>query len=97
MYARATLALINIDKIEQFRKIYEESVVPAAKKQNGFRGISLMVNLKTGEGMSISYWDNEEDALANEKSRYYQEQVAKFIPFYKRQPIREGYEILIKV
>jgi heme-degrading monooxygenase HmoA len=97
MYARATLALINIDKIEQFRKIYEESVVPAAKKQKGFRGISLMVNLKTGEGMSISYWDNEEDALANEKSRYYQEQVAKFIPFYKRQPIREGYEILVKV
>jgi heme-degrading monooxygenase HmoA len=97
MYARVTSALIDIKRIEQFRKIYEKSVVPAAKKQKGFKGISLMVNPKSGEAMSISYWDTEEDALANEKNLYYQEQVAKFIPAYKRQPIREGYEILVKV
>jgi hypothetical protein len=50
MYARATLALINIDKIEQFRKIYEESVVPAAKKQKGCPypiGITKKMHLPT--------------------------------------------------
>ncbi len=97
MYARVTIALVDVERIEQFQKIYENSVVPAAKKQKGFRGISLMFNPKTGEGMSISYWDTEEHALANEKSLYYQQQVAKFIPFFKRDPRREGYEILVKV
>jgi len=97
MYARVTSARILPERIEQFKKIYEKSVVPAAKKQKGFKGICLMINPRTGEGLSIGYWNSEEDALANEKNLYYQEQVAKFIPFYQRQPIREGYEILVKV
>ncbi|MDH4218721.1 MAG: hypothetical protein OEY18_01750 [Candidatus Aminicenantes bacterium] len=96
MYARVTSARIAGDRIEPFKKIFEESVVPAAKKQKGFQGISLMVNLETGEGLAIGYWDSEEDCLASEKNLYYQQQVAKFIPFYIMQPIREGYEILVQ-
>ena len=96
MYARVTSAQTDPKNIEQVRKIYAESVVPAAKKQKGFRAISLMINLETGDVLSISYWNSEEDAVATEKNLYYQEQVAKFIPFYNRDPIREGYEVLIQ-
>jgi heme-degrading monooxygenase HmoA len=93
MYARVTSAEIFKDKINQFIEIYREYVVPAAKKQKGFKGIRLLVDWKTGKGMSITYWESEEDALSNEKSLYYQEQVARFISFYARQPIREGYDV----
>jgi heme-degrading monooxygenase HmoA len=96
MYARITSAQIALDKIDRFKKIYEESVVPAARKQKGFKGICLMVDPKTGEGISMTFWESEQDALANEKNLYYQRQVAKFIPFYKRQPIREGFEVLFE-
>lgn len=97
MYARVTSAQVLPEKVGQLKKIFEKSVVPAAKKQKGFQGITLMVNLKTGEGLSIGYWNSEEDALANEKNLYYQEQVAKFVSLYTKQPIREGYEILVRV
>jgi heme-degrading monooxygenase HmoA len=93
MFARVTSAEIFKEKIDQFIEIYEEYVVPAAKKQKGFRGVHLLVDRKTGKGMSITYWENEENALANEKSLYYQEQVAKFITFFSQQPIRDGYEV----
>ncbi len=93
MYARVTSAEIFKEKIDQFIEIYAEYVVPEAKQQKGFKGIHLLIDRKSGEGMAISYWESEEDALANEKSRYYQEQVARFITFYARQPIREGYEV----
>ncbi len=96
MYARVTSAEIFKEKIDQFIEIYEEYVVPAAKKQKGFKGIHLLVDRKTGTGMSITYWESEEDALANEKSLYYQEQVARFIPFYAKHPIRDGYEVLVQ-
>jgi heme-degrading monooxygenase HmoA len=96
MFARVTSAKIFVDKIDQLKKIYKENVVPAAKKQRGFRGICLMVNRKTGEGLSIGYWDTEEDALANETNLFYQQQVARFLPFYSRDPIREGYEVLVQ-
>ena len=96
MFARVTSARIDKDKIDQFKKIYEENVVPAAKKQKGFKGICLMVDRKTGEGLSISYWATEVDVLSTEKNLYYQQQVARFLPFYTRDPIREGFEVLVQ-
>jgi heme-degrading monooxygenase HmoA len=96
MYARVTSGRIDADRIKQFKKIFENSVVPAAKKQKGFKGICLLIDPKTGEGLSIGYWETEEDALANESNLYYQTQVARFLPFYTRDPIREGYEVLVK-
>jgi heme-degrading monooxygenase HmoA len=95
MYARVTSAQIDPKNIEKLKKIYEESVVPAAKKLKGFRGISLMINPETGDGLSIGYWSSEEDCIATEKNLFYQEQVAKFIPFYVKHPIRDGYEVMV--
>jgi hypothetical protein len=95
MFARATSGQVDPKNIEQCVKIYEESVVPAAKAQKGFVAISLLVNPETGDFLSIGYYESEENAVANERNLYYQEQVAKFIPFYVKDPIREGYEVLI--
>lgn len=96
MFARLTRAQVMVDRIDEFINRYKESVVPAAKSQKGFQGIYLLIDRNTGQGLSMTFWDSEEDALANEKSRYYQEQVAKFINFYIQPPIREGYEVVIQ-
>jgi hypothetical protein len=44
----------------------------------------------------ISLWDTEEDAVANEESGYYQEQVARFKDFFAAPPVREGYEVSVQ-
>ena len=96
MDARVTTAQIDPKNIEKFKAIFEESVVPAIKKQIGFEEIILMSNPKTGAGMVISYWKSEEDAIATDKNLFYQEQAAKFLPFFTRDPIREGFEVLVR-
>ncbi|MBA7569294.1 hypothetical protein ES708_11033 [subsurface metagenome] len=96
MFARFTTAQIKVKRIDEFIKRYEESVVPAARTQKGYCGVYLFVDRKTGNAVAASLWDKEEDALANEQNLYYQEQVAKFITFYKKNPIREGYEVCVK-
>lgn len=96
MFARLTRVQIKVDRIDESIKRYEESVIPAAKSQKGYSGAYLLINRQSGEGISITLWESEEDALANEESRYYQEQVAKFINFYSRPPIREGYEVSVR-
>ncbi len=96
MYARVTTAQIDPKDREKFTAIFEESVVPAARKQKGFEEIVLMINPKTGEGMVIGYWNSEEDATATDKNLFYQEQAAKFLPFFTRDPIREGFEVYVK-
>ena len=96
MFARLTIVQSMPDKIDEVTKIYEESVVPAAKSQKGFKGVYMLVDRETGKGVSISLWDSEEDAIANEKSGYYQEQVGKFKDFFTAPPVQEGYEVAVQ-
>jgi len=96
MFARLTRFQVRVDTIDQMKKIYEESVVPAAKSQKGYQGNYWLIDRKTGKGMAITLWNSEEDALANEESHFYQEQLEKFIDFLTAPYIREGYEIVVQ-
>ncbi len=98
MFARLTIFQGKSDKIDEAIKIYKENVVPAAKSQKGFRGIYLLTDRKTGKGISMSLWDSEDDAIANQQSGYYQEQVGKFkdVDFFTAPPVREGYEVSLQ-
>ena len=96
MFARFTIVQSAIDKIDEVIKLYEDSVVPAAKSQNGYRGAYLFTDRQTGKGYSISLWDSEEDAIANEQSGYYREQVGKFAEYFTGPPVQEGYEVSVQ-
>lgn len=96
MFARLTIVQVNIDKLDETRKIYEESVIPAQKLERGFRGSYLLSDRKTGKGIAITLWDSEEDAIANEQSGFYQEQINKFKGLFTAPPVREGYEVSVQ-
>ncbi len=95
MFARVTTLQFRTDNIDEVLKIYNESVVPAAKSQKGFKRIFFFLDWETGKAHSIALWETKEDAVANEKSLYYQEQLTKFLPFYKTAPLKEGFEVLV--
>ena len=96
MFARLSIVQVKIDKLDETRKIFEESVIPAAKSQKGYRGGYLLTDRKTGKGISITLWDSEDDAIANEQSGYYQKQISKFKDFFTAPPVREGYEVSLQ-
>ena len=95
-FARVTITQSKIESFDEMVKLYSESVVPAAKSQKGYLGILLLTDRTTGKAISIALWESEEDAIANEKSGYYQEQVAKFKEYFTAAPVREGYEVSVK-
>ncbi len=96
MFARLITVQTNKDKVDETIEIYRENVVPAAKSQKGYRETYLLTDSKTGKGVSITLWDSEEDAIANEQSGYYQEQLDKFKDVFTAPPVREGYEVSIQ-
>lgn len=93
MFARVTMFQMKSDKVDEAIKIYKESVTPVRKAQKGAAGSYLLTDRKTGKGMAISLWDSEEDAIANEQSGYYQEQLNKFKDAFAAPPVRGGYEV----
>ena len=94
MFARALRSRIKPDKLDELTKVVQGSVIPAAKSQKGFRGFYYFADRKTGKSMSISFWESEEDAIANEKSGYVKEQLDKVAPYRTEESVREGYDVV---
>ena len=95
MFARMTILQVKPERIDDGIKIYRTSVVPEAKKQKGYRGACLLVDRASGKSISVTFWRSEKNAVANEESLYYQEQLVKFLSLLAGPMIREGYEVSV--
>ena len=95
MLARMTFLQVKPESIEEGISIFRTSVIPAAKKQTGFRGACLLVDRDTGKCIVVTFWRNEMDVRASEENRHYQEQLVKGLHLFAGPPIREGYEVTI--
>lgn len=79
--------------IEDARKIWDESVMPAIKDEKGFIGGWLMVSEDQDEGIAVAIWESKEDAEVITKSGLYQEQVKKFVALIKSMEGRKYYNV----
>ncbi|HUU38897.1 MAG TPA: antibiotic biosynthesis monooxygenase [Candidatus Desulfaltia sp.] len=96
MFARILRSRLKIDKIDEATRTFREGVIPLCREQRGFKGGYFLSDPKTGESVAITFWESREAMLANEQSHFFQEQVAKFIPFYTKPPVREAYEVILQ-
>ena len=97
MFERTTTMQLKIAFIDEALEIYKNSIVPAAQAQEGLVGLNLFLDRNSGKAISIAIWESEENAKANEESYYYQEQLIKLLSFYAYPPIKEGFEVVIKI
>jgi heme-degrading monooxygenase HmoA len=97
MFARATVMMGRPETMDEAAKIFNESVIPAAKQQKGFKGALFLTAPNSGKGMSVTLWDTEDDLKAGENSGYFKEQIAKFGPLLAGPPTRELFVVAAKV
>ncbi|MBW2465821.1 MAG: antibiotic biosynthesis monooxygenase [Deltaproteobacteria bacterium] len=93
MHARVILGKVKIDKQEEAIRIYQESVMPEAKKQKGFKSMNLLTDPETSKFISITIWETEDDMIAGESSGYLQEQLAKISPLFVGPPSIQHYVV----
>ena len=97
MHAIAATIQVQPGKMQEGIDIYNNSVVPAAKAQKGFRGAYLMTDANSGKALSITVWESEADVIAGESSGgYYQEQIAKFGSLMVGPPNLDHYEVSVE-
>ncbi|MFQ6050638.1 MAG: antibiotic biosynthesis monooxygenase family protein [Candidatus Hydrothermarchaeota archaeon] len=97
MHARVVTVQIQPGKMEETISLYRDSVVPAAKQQQGFKGALLLTDSNTGKALSIVLWETEADMKVTEASGYFQEQIAKFAALFAAPPVTEHYEVRVQV
>lgn len=96
MYARTLKIKTAVERIDEAAMLFEESVIPLCKQQSGYQGSVFLADRKNGENLMITLWRTKEDMLDNERSRFFQEQVSKFIGFFTAPPIREEFEVVFR-
>jgi heme-degrading monooxygenase HmoA len=68
MYCRVIRLRGDASKTDDAIKLWSHEILPTIKTQSGFAGATLIGNRKTGESLSVSYFETEQamkDARAN--------------------------------
>ena len=94
MWVRLTFVKVQLDKLDELRKIYYEELVPAAKAQKGNEAVFLLESVdEEGEVISLSAWDSKENGDTYEASGTYAELVNKVKHTFASPPTLKSYEV----
>ncbi len=94
MFARVTFVQVAPEDVGDSIRLFDESVIPAAREEEGFQGAMLLVR-ENGEAMAIDLADTLEHLQANERSGFYQSQVDKFRDKIVGHPRREVFRVAV--
>ena len=96
MFARVTTLQLQPGKLDEFLRIFQDAIAPAAAAQPGFGGITLMTDPRIGKVLAVGLWETSADLLAGEGG-YYEEQLAGVRYLLAGPPLRESYEVSVQV
>jgi heme-degrading monooxygenase HmoA len=92
MYVRLTYVAFLPDKVEEAKKIYNTEIVPVVKKQKGNLDCRMLEPIdRTDDYISMTVWDNKEDAGAYHVSGTYKQLVNKIQSLYSKNPVLKVY------
>jgi len=58
-YARVVRLKGDPNRVSETITVWSQHILPLLKKQRGFTGVTLVGNRKTGDALTVSYWETE--------------------------------------
>lgn len=68
MFARLSTFRGPVDQTAEGIRVAREQILPAARLQDGFKGIYILFDRESGESISLTLWETEEDLQASEEA-----------------------------
>ena len=68
LFARVSTFQGPPDQTSEGIRVAREQILPAARLQDGFKGIYLLYDGKSGRSLAITLWETEEDMRASEEA-----------------------------
>ena len=94
MYASVVTAQVLPDKMDEAIRVWQGSVMPAAREQKGFKSARCLVDRKTDKIIAVVLWETEADARATgEGSAFLREQRGRFASLVTAPAVVERYEV----
>ena len=97
MYARVVTGQYeSAGKLDEGFQIYRDSIIPAARQTQGFKGALGLADRGVGKAIAINLRETVADMEATEASGFIQEQFAKVMHLLAETPTVEIYEVSIQ-
>src|SRR5262245_33821525 len=96
MYARVVTRKFHTDKTAKAIQVWKEEVVPLLKRQKGFKSCYLAGDPQTGNGMAVTFWENEADAKAMNTNGVSEQLNAILGEYYASGLVRDYYEVYVQ-
>jgi hypothetical protein len=98
MYANVTSGLVLAGKMDEFVRIYNESVKPVVEKLTGLENLYVLADEINSKGMIIAIYGNQEDAENANSDGHVQEAILKLASTLVLESIDRGsYSVSIKI
>ncbi len=95
MFARVTITEGPPERIDEAIRLDRETIIPKAKKMQGFKGLYVLVDRKTGKQMAVALWETEADLNASAEAA--KGLRAQYVQTAAAQPAKvEVYEVAIQ-
>lgn len=93
MYARLTRSQIKPAAQDETTRRCRELILPAAKREEGFKGMLLLLHPDDGPSAVVTLWESEMAMLAGEASGYLEAQMAELAPLLATPPVRQAFAV----
>ena len=97
MQAAVNYVQVQPGKMNEVVAIIRDSVAPVVRQQRGNRGAILLTDANTNKAIVVALWETDADAAAMMYSGVYQEESAKLASVFVGPPIREVYEVSVRL
>lgn len=96
MHARSAVVAVDVDKIDDAVKFWNEEQLPKYRDQSGYKGFTLLVNRESGKMFGVSCWDTE-DAIrsSDEMAQRARSGLAEAGRGTEQEQTRESWEVAI--
>ena len=97
MFARTTQLQLQPGKMDEFKRVFQDVIVPGLQRQSGFHSITLLTDAPNNKVLGIGLWSNEAALIANESSGAYQALLGNVQHLLAEPPVREAYVVSLQV
>ncbi len=93
MFVRMTYFGFKPEKLQELKKFYNEVAIPTLRKQKGNLDCRLLEPVDKNEDyISMTTWENKEDADAYHSKGVYKDLVDRVRPFFSKEPVLRVYQ-----
>jgi heme-degrading monooxygenase HmoA len=97
MYARLSrFAGLPPERIDETLKDFQEGELARIEGHDGFKGVTVMVNQRTGQAAAITFWESEQAMRTSERAAGEAVQKALDRAQPSREPVIDRYEVVFQ-